>query len=76
MAADTADIIRHAAAAAKAQDAGAAVSLAKLPPASKRLSMTVPIGTAVLDLVTGEKGVVIDGQRSNVIVSPATNAGS
>lgn len=73
---NTADIIRQAAAAAKAQDAGAAVSLAQLPPASKRLSMTIPIGTAVLDLVTGEKGVVIDGKRNNVIISPAANAGS
>lgn len=73
---DTADILRHVAAAAKQQDAAAAVSLAQLAPASKRLSMTLPIGTAVLDLVTGEKGVVIDGKRTNVIVPPAESAGS
>lgn len=72
---DTADIIRHAAAAAKQHDTGITAALAPLPPSSKRLSMTIPIGTAVLDLVTGEKGVVIDGQRSNVIVPPAANSG-
>lgn len=72
---DTADIIRHAAAAAKQHDTGITAALAPLAPAAKRLSMTIPIGTAVLDLVTGEKGVVIDGKRTNVIVSPAANAG-
>ena len=61
---------------AKQQDAAFAAATPPLAPASKRLSMSIPIGTPVLDLVTGLKGVVIDGKRENVILPPATKPGS
>jgi hypothetical protein len=72
---ETADIIRAVQANAKQHDAAVVAALQPLAPASKRLSMSFPIGAAVLDLVTGQKGVVVDGNRENVIVSPAPNSG-
>jgi hypothetical protein len=40
------------------------------------LVMSIPIGTRVLDLITGEEGVVIDGQRENVLIPIASKPGS
>lgn len=42
---------------------------AALPPGGvKNLSLTYVIGTNVLDLVTGQNGVVIDGKRESITV--------
>jgi hypothetical protein len=71
---DVAAIIANIATHAKQHDAATRAALQPLPPAAKRLSMTIPIGTAVLDLVSGEKGVVIDGKHENVAVLSTTNA--
>jgi hypothetical protein len=72
---DTQHLVQAAAAAAKQHDAAIGAALQPLPPASKRLSMTFPIGTAVIDLVTGQKGTVIDGERANTILPSTANAG-
>lgn len=56
-------------------NAALAAGAAPAAPAYKRLSMAFPIGTPVLDLVTGLKGVVTDGKRENVILPPSPNSG-
>lgn len=62
------DTLREIATMAKQQDAKTAAATA--PPAGgiKSLVMSLPIGTNVLDLVTGEQGVIVDGKRENVII--------
>lgn len=62
------DSIREFSALTKQQAATFATSSAAVPGGPRNLSMTFPIGTSVLDLVTGEKGVVIDGKRENIII--------
>lgn len=68
--------IRELNALAKQQDTSFAAATA--PPAGvvTDLAMTFQKGTNVLDLVTGQMGVVIDGKRENVIISPATQPGN
>ena len=68
---EPADIVRQTQALAKQHDTAARAALAPLPPAAQRLGISIPIGTAVLDLVTGEKGTVISGKRQNVIIPAA-----
>lgn len=62
------DQIREMSALAKQRDAKFAAAAAPAPGGSKSLTMTFPIGTRVLDLITGEEGVVIDGKRENVVI--------
>jgi hypothetical protein len=67
------DAIRVHTSLAQQQDkkfVGAAAKLAGGPPA---LQMTFQPRTKVLDLVTGQIGVVIDGYRQNVL-TPAANS--
>jgi hypothetical protein len=52
----------------KAADAQLAAAAAPQPGGPRNLSMTFSIGTRVLDLVTGENGVVIDGKRESITV--------
>lgn len=65
------NLIREAAALAGSHDSTLAAAAAPITGGTQNLLMSFPIGTPVLDLVTGEQGVVIDGKRENVIVSPA-----
>lgn len=62
------DSIREYAALAKHLDAQFAAAAAPVAGGVRNLSMSLPIGTRVLDLVTGVKGTVIDGKRENVII--------
>lgn len=65
------DAIREYTALAKQQNDKLAASSAAAPADPRNLSMSFAIGTKVLDLVTGENGVVIDGKRENVIIPSA-----
>lgn len=49
-----------------AADKQLAAAAAALPGGVRNLSMTYAIGTKVLDLVTGQNGVVIDGKRESI----------
>jgi hypothetical protein len=62
------DTLRAAAALGKHHDAQLAAAAAPVAGGVRNLSMSIPIGTRVLDLVSGEKGTVIDGKRENVII--------
>jgi len=42
-------------------------------PGGETKSMAIAIGTPVLDLVTGQTGVVVNGKRENIVVPPPTN---
>ena len=64
-------IIREAAAAAAAQDA-AFVGKAASDPHASSTGLTFLPGARVLDLVTGEEGVVTGGRIESVIL-PSTN---
>lgn len=70
------DLLRDTATLAKRRDA--AFAAGATPPAggSKSLVMALPIGTRVLDLVTGEEGVIVDGKRENVVIPIAGQPGS
>jgi hypothetical protein len=73
---DLNDSIRHITSAAGVADAAFRAAVAPSAAATINLSMTFPIGTSVLDLVTGLKGVVVNGKRENVIVPTASSTGS
>jgi hypothetical protein len=68
-------MLRELQALAKQRDTSFAAGAAPVPGGSLNLSISFPIGTRVLDLVTGENGTVVNGKRENVIISPASNAG-
>ena len=40
-------------------------------PRNQAAAPTLPIGSRVLDLVTGEEGTIIDAQHTNILVYPA-----
>jgi hypothetical protein len=65
------DLIREYTSLATDFDTRAAATLAPGQLGPDALSMPMPIGTRVLDLVTGETGVVISGKSENVIISAA-----
>lgn len=65
------DLIRETQALAKQQDAAFTAAAAPVAGGARSLSMSYPIGSRVLDLVTGVQGVVVNGKRENVIISPA-----
>lgn len=69
------DAIREFGAKAKQQDAALASGAAQPAAAVVSRWMTIPIDTPVLDLVTGQQGVVIGGKRENVIIPPASQSG-
>jgi hypothetical protein len=70
------DLLRDTATQAKQRDASLAAPVAALPGAAKAMLMSIPIGTRVLDLISGEEGVVIDGKRENVVIPIARQPGS
>ena len=69
------NLIRELQASAKQRDTEFAGAAAPQLPAYVRLGRAWQPGDRVLDLVTGETGVVIDGKRENVILATAGNAG-
>lgn len=70
------DVLRNGATMAKQRDATFAAGVTLPDGGVKSMLMTLPIGTRVLDLITGEEGVVIDGRRDNVVISIASQPGS
>lgn len=69
------DRIREIQALVNKQAADFSAAIGTYSRATAGRAMAFPIGAAVLDLVTGEKGVVVNGKRENVIISPAGNNG-
>jgi hypothetical protein len=65
------NLIREVAALSSQRDAAFTAATAPVAGGAQNLLMTFPIGTPVLDLITGQQGVVIDGKRENVIIPPA-----
>lgn len=65
------DILRETSARAKAGDASFTAAAAPVPGGVKNLMLTYAIGTAVVDTVTGQNGVVVDGKRENIIIPAA-----
>jgi hypothetical protein len=74
--ADFSNRIRELGALSKQQSQKLATAAAPAPAAGHTRNMSFAIGAKVLDLVTGEKGVVIDGLRTNEVVPTAGNASS
>ena len=70
------DAIRVHAALASQQDKKLAAGSSAPPGGVVSLLTTFQIGDTVLDLVTGQQGVVIDGKRENVIIPAAGQAGN
>jgi hypothetical protein len=53
---------------AKAHDKAFAAAVAPIDAAAIAKGLTWPKGARVLDLVTGQKGTVLDGKRENVVL--------
>jgi spore germination protein GerM len=70
------DVIREIALHSNQTDAALKTAAKPLAGGPRTLLLTFPIGANVLDLVTGEKGVVIDGKRENVVISTSTTPGN
>lgn len=70
-----ADTIREMQALVKQRDANFAAAVGTPAPGGVTWSGSFAIGTPVLDLVTGETGVVVNGKRENVAVPPSGNNG-
>lgn len=69
------DLLRETATLARQRDAALAAAATPTPGGVKDLTMTLPIGTRVLDLISGETGVIIDGKRENVVIPIAVQPG-
>lgn len=70
------DWLRNNSTLARQRDATLTAAATALQGATKAMLMSVPIGTRVLDLITGEEGVVIDGRRENVVIPLTAKSGS
>lgn len=68
--------IRVIQSAASGRDKVARGATAKPEALTRSLTLTFAPGDRVLDLVTGQEGTIVDGQRQNVIVPAAGNAAS
>lgn len=66
------NLLRELTAAAAHHDQQFAAAAAPIDTVAIAKSLTWPIGSNVLDLVTGQKGVVVDGQWSSVLLSGST----
>lgn len=69
------NLLRDTATLARQRDTAIAARLAPLPGSAQSMLMALPIGTRVVDLVTGEEGVIIDGHRENVVIPLASEPG-
>lgn len=65
------DLLRDNATLSKQRDNALHAIVTASAGADKSRLMALPIGTKVLDLITGLEGVVIDGHRENVIIPAA-----
>jgi hypothetical protein len=70
------EVLQNGATMCRQRDAVCAAATTSLQGGIKALVMSIPIGTRVLDLITGEEGVIIDGQRENVLIPIASKPGS
>lgn len=70
------DLLRDTGTLAKQRDTAFAAATAATAGSTKSMLMALPIGTKVIDLITGEEGVIVDGHRENVVIPLATIAGS
>lgn len=70
------DLLRETGTMGKQRDAALSAAATPTPGGVKDLLMSIPIGTRVLDLISGEEGVVIDGKRENVVIPIAGKSGS
>jgi hypothetical protein len=70
------DVLRETATLARQRDAAFSLAATLQPGGVKALSMALPIGTRVLDLITGEEGVIVDGKRENVLIPITSKSGS
>lgn len=69
-------VIRDITTQSKQTDDALRANLQQIPGGPRTLLLTFAPGTRVLDLVTGETGVVIDGKRENVLLPAANGSGS
>lgn len=69
-------VLRDIATQSKQTDDAIKSNLQQIPGGPRALLLTFAPGTRVLDLVTGETGVVLDGKRENVILPVANVSGS
>lgn len=70
------DVLRETATLAKQRDDAATAATAGTAGGVKALLMALPIGTRVVDLITGHEGVIVDGRRENVVIPLAGQPGS
>lgn len=70
------DLIHETTTLAKQRDAAFTAGVVLPAGGVKSTLMALPIGTRVLDLVTGEEGVIVDGRRDNVVISAPAQPGS
>ena len=69
-------VIRDLSTQSKQTDDATKAGLQQIPGGPRTLLLTFAPGTRVLDLVTGETGVVLDGKRENVLIPPTSVTGS
>lgn len=70
------DAIREHVALAKQRDAQFSTAVVAAPVVGFSLVRSFQIGQPVLDLITGQQGVVIDGKRENVLIPATVSNGS
>lgn len=70
------DLLHDTATLAKQRDSAFIAAAAGTAGGVKALLMALPIGTRVVDLITGEEGVIVDGRRENVVIPIASQPGS
>lgn len=70
------DILRETATLTKQRDGAFAAAAVQPAARVQSMLMALPLGTRVIDLVTGEEGVIVDGRRENVVVPASTQPGS
>lgn len=70
------DLLRETATLVKQRDSAFSAAAATMGSDLTTLLMALPIGTRVVDLVTGEEGVIVDGNRENVVIPIAGQPGS
>lgn len=69
--ADIDNVFRDLAAQNKQRDAALNTAAAAAPGGALDLLLTYRRGTRVLDLITGEQGVIVNGKRESVTTQPA-----
>lgn len=70
------EVLHDTATLAKQRDTALTAGAAQQQGGIRSLLMALPIGSRVLDLVTGEEGVIVNGRRENVVIPLAAQSGS